>query len=121
MTARGFFVVETPSPKQECPAPVRHRATLMDNHPTSRNGPLRVGIGGPALAGSDLLILNKSDLAPLVGAALDAMRDDAQRRRAGRPFVFAALRHGEGVGAVVEQPVALGALSPGPCGTADAA
>ncbi|MEM7177875.1 MAG: urease accessory protein UreG, partial [Pseudomonadota bacterium] len=46
--------------------------------------------GGPAITRSDLLIINKTDLAPHVGASLEVMERDATRMRAGRPFVFAA-------------------------------
>ncbi|MEE4189412.1 MAG: urease accessory protein UreG [Roseobacter sp.] len=53
--------------------------------------------GGPAITRSDVLIINKTDLAPHVGASLEVMERDATRMRAGRPFVFAALRHGKGV------------------------
>ena len=59
--------------------------------------------GGPAITKSDLLIINKTDLAPHVGASLDVMERDATRMRGGRPFVFTALRHGQGVEAVVAQ------------------
>ncbi|MBW4708979.1 urease accessory protein UreG [Roseobacter sp. YSTF-M11] len=58
--------------------------------------------GGPAITRSDILIINKTDLAPHVGASLDVMERDATRMRAGRPFVFTALRHGDGVAAVVD-------------------
>lgn len=58
--------------------------------------------GGPAITRSDILIINKTDLAPHVGASLDVMNQDATRMRAGRPFVFTALKHGEGVEAVVQ-------------------
>jgi urease accessory protein len=47
--------------------------------------------GGPAITRSDLLVINKIDLAPLVGASLDAMKSDARRMRGERPFVFANL------------------------------
>jgi urease accessory protein len=57
--------------------------------------------GGPGITRSDLLIINKTDLAPHVGADLDVMARDAARQRAGRPFVFTNLRSGEGVAAVV--------------------
>ena len=67
--------------------------------------------GGPAITRSDLLIINKRDLAPYVGVNLEVMERDAARMRAGRPFVFTALRHGEGVAAVVAQLVALGGLT----------
>ena len=53
--------------------------------------------GGPAITKSDLLVINKTDLAPHVGASLEVMKRDATRMRAGRPFVFAQLRHGRGV------------------------
>ena len=59
--------------------------------------------GGPAITRSDLLIINKTDLAPHVGASLEVMERDATRMRAGRPFVFTALRHGDGVAEVVRQ------------------
>lgn len=59
--------------------------------------------GGPAITRSDILIINKTDLAPHVGASLEVMDRDAKRMRAGRPFVFAALRHGEGVEAVIAE------------------
>ncbi len=58
--------------------------------------------GGPAITRSDILIINKTDLAPHVGASLDVMERDATRMRKGRPFYFAALRHGTGVEAVVQ-------------------
>ncbi|MGP6086900.1 urease accessory protein UreG [Antarctobacter jejuensis] len=57
--------------------------------------------GGPAITRSDLLVINKTDLAPHVGASLEVMERDATRVRAGRPFVFSALRHGEGVEQIV--------------------
>lgn len=53
--------------------------------------------GGPAITKSDVLIINKTDLAPHVGADLSVMERDATKMRAGRPFVFCALRHGKGV------------------------
>ncbi len=76
--------------------------------------------GGPAITRSDLLIINKRDLAPYVGVDLAVMERDATRMRAGRPFVFAALRHGEGVAEIVDQLVVLGGLELAPEG-ADAA
>ncbi|MGH1454955.1 MAG: urease accessory protein UreG [Paracoccaceae bacterium] len=57
--------------------------------------------GGPAITKSDILIINKTDLAPHVGASLDVMNRDAKRMRGDLPFVFAALRHGQGVDDVV--------------------
>ncbi|WP_375260525.1 urease accessory protein UreG [Palleronia sp.] len=58
--------------------------------------------GGPAINRSDLLIVNKTDLAPYVGADLDRMRQDAASARAGRPTVFADLRHGAGLKGIVD-------------------
>ncbi|MGX9354645.1 urease accessory protein UreG [Roseobacteraceae bacterium S113] len=68
--------------------------------------------GGPAITKSDLLIINKTDLAPHVGASLEVMERDAARMRGARPFVFAALRHEEGVAAIIEQIETLAGLSP---------
>ena len=53
--------------------------------------------GGPAITRSDLLVINKTDLAPHVGASLEVMERDATRMRAGRPHIFASLRFGTGV------------------------
>ncbi|HEU4437609.1 MAG TPA: urease accessory protein UreG [Methylomirabilota bacterium] len=57
--------------------------------------------GGPGIMRSDLLVINKIDLAPYVGADLAVMERDAKRMRGGRPFVFTNLRAGEGVDAIV--------------------
>ena len=57
--------------------------------------------GGPGITRSDLLIINKTDLAPHVGANLDIMAQDAKRQRGDRPFLFTNLRSGEGVTAVM--------------------
>jgi urease accessory protein len=57
--------------------------------------------GGPGITRSDLLIINKTDLAPHVGADLSVMASDARRQRGERPFVFTNLRTGEGVQDVV--------------------
>ncbi|WP_288927460.1 urease accessory protein UreG [uncultured Maritimibacter sp.] len=77
--------------------------------------------GGPAITRSDLLVINKRDLAPYVGADLGVMERDATRMRAGKPFVFSALRHGEGVSEIVEHIVNIGGLSLAPAGSANAA
>jgi len=53
--------------------------------------------GGPGVTRSDLLVINKTDLAPLVGADLDVMAEDTKRQRGGRPFVFSQLKNGKGV------------------------
>ncbi|AWN42985.1 urease accessory protein UreG [Methylobacterium durans] len=56
--------------------------------------------GGPGITRSDLLIVNKTDLAPLVGADLSVMEADTRRMRGARPYVFASLREGHGADAV---------------------
>ena len=66
--------------------------------------------GGPGITKSDLLIINKTDLAPHVGASLDVMDRDARRMRGERPFVFARVREGEGVQAIVDFIVRKGGL-----------
>jgi urease accessory protein len=57
--------------------------------------------GGPAITRSDILVINKTDLAPHVGASLDVMARDAGRMRGTRPFVFTSLRHGTGVEEII--------------------
>ncbi len=58
--------------------------------------------GGPGITRSDLLVINKIDLAPFVGASLGVMDRDSRRMRGDRPFVFANIRAGEGVPAIAE-------------------
>jgi len=58
--------------------------------------------GGPGITRSDLLIINKIDLAPYVGASLEVMERDAKKMRGERPFVFTNLKTGQGLDAVVE-------------------
>jgi urease accessory protein len=58
--------------------------------------------GGPGITRSDLLIINKTDLAPHVGANLEIMASDAKKMRGERPFVFTNLRKGDGVDTVIE-------------------
>ncbi len=53
--------------------------------------------GGPGITRSDLLVINKTDLAPYVGASLSVMESDTKRMRGDRPFVFTNLKAGEGV------------------------
>ena len=67
--------------------------------------------GGPGITRSDLLIINKIDLAPHVGASLEVMRRDAERMRKDRPFVFTNLKTGEGLQAVVDFIVKQGGLA----------
>jgi urease accessory protein len=57
--------------------------------------------GGPGITKSDLLVINKTDLAPHVGASLEVMDRDAKKQRGERPFVFTSIRQGEGLQAVV--------------------
>jgi urease accessory protein len=66
--------------------------------------------GGPGITKSDLLIINKTDLAPHVGASLEVMRRDATKMRGERPFVFTNLKTGDGLGAVVDFIVKQGLL-----------
>ncbi|MGQ3210830.1 MAG: urease accessory protein UreG [Shinella sp.] len=58
--------------------------------------------GGPGITRSDLLVINKKDLAPYVGADLEVMERDAGRMRAARPFVFSDMKRGEGVDRIVD-------------------
>ena len=53
--------------------------------------------GGPGITRSDLLVINKTDLAPLVGADLDVMDSDSKKMRGERPYIFAKVKHDEGV------------------------
>ncbi|HEY4819908.1 MAG TPA: urease accessory protein UreG [Xanthobacteraceae bacterium] len=57
--------------------------------------------GGPGITRSDLLVINKIDLAPHVGASLEVMERDSKKMRGARPFVFANLRIGQGVDEIV--------------------
>lgn len=67
--------------------------------------------GGPGITKSDLLIINKTDLAPHVGASLEVMDRDARRMRGDRPFVFTCIKSGEGVDQVVDFVIRQGMLS----------
>jgi len=67
--------------------------------------------GGPGITRSDLLVINKIDLAPLVGASLDVMDRDARKMRGERPFVFTNRRAGNGVDTIVDFIVEQGGLS----------
>lgn len=57
--------------------------------------------GGPGITKSDLLVINKTDLAPLVGASLEVMDRDSKRMRGERPFVFTNLKQGDGLETIV--------------------
>ncbi len=67
--------------------------------------------GGPGITKSDLLIINKTDLAPHVGASLEVMRRDAGKMRGERPFVFTNLKTGDGLDKVIDFIVKQGILS----------
>ena len=58
--------------------------------------------GGPGITKSDLLIINKTDLAPMVGASLDVMDKDTKRMRGDKPYLFTNLKDGENVDQVIE-------------------
>ncbi|HEV7252326.1 MAG TPA: urease accessory protein UreG [Mesorhizobium sp.] len=68
--------------------------------------------GGPGITRSDLLVINKMDLAPYVGADLDVMRRDTQKQRGPRPFVFTDLPRRVGVAEIVGFIAAQGGLPP---------
>jgi urease accessory protein len=67
--------------------------------------------GGPGITKSDLLVINKTDLAPHVGASLEVMDRDAKKMRGERPFVFTSIRQNEGLQAVVDFVIREGMLS----------
>ncbi|MGB2473766.1 MAG: urease accessory protein UreG [Litorivicinaceae bacterium] len=66
--------------------------------------------GGPGITKSDLLVINKIDVAPLVGASLEVMERDATRMRGDRPFVFSNMKTGQGVREIIEFVVDRGML-----------
>ena len=66
--------------------------------------------GGPGITKSDLLIINKIDLAPMVGASLEVMDRDARKMRGERPFVFSNLKTGQGLDEIARFIVAQGML-----------
>ncbi len=67
--------------------------------------------GGPGVTRSDLLVINKTDLAPHVGASLEVMARDAKTMRKERPFVLANMKSGEGIEAIADFIVSRGGLS----------
>ncbi|WP_426416758.1 urease accessory protein UreG [Aestuariirhabdus sp. LZHN29] len=67
--------------------------------------------GGPGITKSDLLIINKTDLAPLVGADLDVMDRDAKKMRGERPFVFSNLKSGQGLQSIIDFIIEQGMLA----------
>jgi len=58
--------------------------------------------GGPGITRSDLLVINKIDLAPYVGASLEVMESDTQRMRGDKPYVFTNLKTGEGLQTIID-------------------
>lgn len=66
--------------------------------------------GGPGITRSDLLVINKIDLAPMVGASLDVMDRDAKKMRHEKPFVFSNLKTGEGLSDIIEFIIEAGML-----------
>ena len=67
--------------------------------------------GGPGITRSDLLVINKIDLAPMVGASLEVMDRDARKMRGERPFVFANMLTGEGLEIVIDIITGMGGLT----------
>jgi urease accessory protein len=70
--------------------------------------------GGPGITRSDLLIINKIDLAPYVGASLEVMDRDAKKMRGDRPFIFAQIKAGKSVPEIADFICAKGGLKPRP-------
>ena len=66
--------------------------------------------GGPGITRSVLLVINKTDLAPMVGASLEVMARDAERMRGKRPFVFANMKTADGLEAIADFVIARGGL-----------
>ncbi len=66
--------------------------------------------GGPGITKSDLLIINKTDLAPLVGASLEVMDVDAKRMRGDKPFIFSNLKKAEGLDDIIKTIIREGML-----------
>ncbi len=69
--------------------------------------------GGPAITKSDVLVINKTDLAPFVGASLDVMSRDAKRMRGTRPFVFSCLRDRQGIDQILHLIADIGGVEMG--------
>ena len=67
--------------------------------------------GGPGITRSDLLVINKTDLAPMVGADLGVMDRDARKMRGERPFVFANLKKGDGLAEIADFIIRAGGLA----------
>ena len=67
--------------------------------------------GGPGITRSDILVINKTDLAPFVGASLEVMQRDAERMRRERPFVMTNMKTGDGVDTIIRFIVEKGGLA----------
>ncbi|MGB7317684.1 MAG: urease accessory protein UreG [Planktotalea sp.] len=67
--------------------------------------------GGPALTKSDILVINKADLAPHVGASLEVMNRDCEKMRGGRPYFFCSLRNSDGVQDVLKSLLEIGGMT----------
>lgn len=67
--------------------------------------------GGPGITRSDLLIINKTDLAPYVDVSLDVMRSDTARMRGDKPYVFTSIKHGDGLAQISDFIVHSGMLA----------
>lgn len=68
--------------------------------------------GGPGITRSDLLVINKIDLAPLVGASLEVMDHDSRQMRGTKPFIFSNLKENRGVAEIADFIVRIGGVSP---------
>jgi urease accessory protein len=77
--------------------------------------------GGPGITRSDLLVINKIDLAPYVGASLEVMEADTNRMRGDKPWVFTNLKQDQGLSRVIEFIVEQGMLKPLPSSTSNVA
>ncbi len=77
--------------------------------------------GGPGITRSDLLVINKIDLAPLVGADLDVMDQDSKRMRGARPFLFSNLKAGVGTQEIADFVLTMGGLVTGETATLSSA
>jgi urease accessory protein len=68
--------------------------------------------GGPGITKSDLLVINKIDLAPMVGASLEVMERDAKKMRGERPFIFSNMKTGQGLTEIIQFVETQGLLRP---------
>ena len=92
------------------PVGVLEELLQKETHVPNRQSPEIPRKGGPGITRSDILIINKTSLAPYVGVSLSIMEKDTQDQRLGKPFVFTDLKSGLGVSKVIEQVFKLGGL-----------